>query len=252
MKKVFLLTGAMLALTVAVASAAPGINLNWDDCTLGAFQSNKVDACLSNFGAPNQLVVSVAPDGQIANMNGAQGLIDVQVDAAALGNFWHLEVGGCRAGNLAANVGIGSATPPFSCPEPWSPGTGGPGGQAGSAGFTPFDGGDAGPDRGRIRWIIAVPGETDLDSNIAPDWYLIGINLLRGGTTTCAGCLTPACLVANQIRITKPAGTIGGDVFITTPANSQHVTWQGGGTLSCPAATPTQSSSWGQIKSMYR
>jgi len=67
---------------------------------------------------------------------------------------------------------------------------------------------------------------------------------------TCSGCLVPACIVLNSVKLAQPAGQ--GDAVIANPAASQHVTWQGGGTIECPGATPTQSNTWGQIKTLYR
>lgn len=245
MKKVLLLTGAMLALTVAAASAQ-GINLNWNDCTLGAPAGDLADPCNSNFGAPNKLIVSIDPAGTITNVNGAQGIIDIQVAGGVVPDYWRLDAAGCRAGRLSADVAVGSANAPFSCPEPWASGGGN---QAGGANFALMP--SKGPDYGRITWIVAIPGLTTIDSNIAPDWYIIALNFLKTGTTTCAGCSQQACLVANQVRLTKPATTPGGDVFIEGPALSQHVTFQGAQTT-CPGATPSQTSTWGQVKSLYR
>lgn len=250
MKKVLLLAGAMLALTVGVASAQ-GINFNWDDCTLGAPASNKTTACNSNFGAPNKLIISLDPGAAtIDNINGAQGIVDIQVAGGSLPDYWRVDPGACRAGALAADVNVGSSNAPFSCPEPWASAGGG---QAGGAQLAPFIGG---ADRARITWIVAIPGLTAFDPGIAPDWYVIALNLTNSkttGTGACAGCATPACLVANEIRLTRPAQDVRGDVFVYGPALGQHVTWQGGDpTIPCPQGTPTQSNTWGQLKSLYR
>jgi len=66
----------------------------------------------------------------------------------------------------------------------------------------------------------------------------------------CPGCLNPACLVFNFCRLQEPAG--GLDITLTNPAVRQHVTWQGGGTIPCPGATPTQKGTWGSVKALYR
>ena len=245
MKKVLLLTGAMM-IVASASFAAAGIDFAWDDCPLGAPQPNKVDACGANFGAPNKLILGVGLDEIISNVNGAQGIIDVQLDAPTLNDFWGLEGGGCRAAALQTDVNVGSGNAPFSCPEPWTA----VGGTAGGAAFLP---GVGGANRGRFTFQVAVPGQTQIDGvNVAPNWYIVALNLLKAGTTTCAGCNVPACLVANEIRLTKPAATPGGDRFLNNAASSQHVTWQGGGSLQCPGATPTQSQTWGQVKSLYR
>lgn len=247
---------AALALGMPTVTAAQGINLHWNDCTLGTPATDDTDACNSNFGAPHKLIASVNPGAtSITQVNGVNGVIDVLTESATLPAFWHLEAGGCRSGNLSADVGVGSANAPFSCPEPWSPANGGPGGQAGAAALViepDLVSSVPGANRARISFIIAVPGTVTLNPAIAPDWYIIAINMLKGGTTTCADCLTPACLVANQYRLTKPAGTPGGDLFLTTPDVNAHVTWQGGGGISCPGAVPVQNQTWGQVKHLYR
>ena len=82
------------------------------------------------------------------------------------------------------------------------------------------------------------------------------LNILKGKTTGsppagCPGCLQPACIVLNSIKLARPAGAPGGDVTLANAAVSSHVTWQGG-TPNCPGATPTQNTSWGQVKALYR
>lgn len=244
-----LVLGSLAVLALAAPAAAggfsAGINLHWDDCAAGGAATNKDDACDSNAGAPHKLVLSVEPSGQLTQMNGAQGIVDIQLDAATLPDFWQLGTGGCRNGRLAADAGIGSATAPFSCLEPWSQ----IGNQVGAANFGLPDG--HGPNWGRITWIIAVPGEFTLDGADG-EQYILALNLLKGNTTSCAGCATPACLVANEMRLTRPAQAPGGDVFIYTPATNYAVTWQGGGTPECPGTTPTQNTTWGQVKHLYR
>jgi hypothetical protein len=243
-------TLTLMFLCTPLLAAAQGINLAWDDCTLGDFSHDESPACDTDIGPPFKLIVSVDPGGVIGDVNGAQGVIDFRFDAAGVPDFWRLDTGGCRQGNLAADVAVGSANAPFSCPEPWSQ----VGGAAGGANLVPFGGG---PNRARITWIVAVPGTVVLDDGIAPDWYLIALNILRSGTTTCSGCLVPACIVANEVRLTKPANTPGGDVFIYGPAHSQYATWRGGGTLGCPgcppeAYCPVENVTWGKVKAMFR
>lgn len=239
-----LLASAMLALMLspAVSHAALGINLSWDDCYTGGGAVDKVDACTADFGV-NRMIVAIDPGGVIDNVNGAQGIIDIQVDDTAIPDYWRLDTGGCRQGKLAADPGIGV----FNCPEAWSQ----VGNAAGGANFALSPEGH-GANWGRITWICAVPGVVTFDAATLNDWYVIAINLNKSGSTTCAGCSTPACIVANEVRLTKPPMTPGGDVFIYNAAVGQHVTWQGGGTLACPASTPAENRTWGQVKHLYR
>lgn len=244
-------TPFVLALLLApIPVAAQGINIAWDDCTLGNYVHDKSDACNSDFGAPHKLVISLDPQGVIADVNGAQGIVDFAFDSGAVPDFWRLEPGGCRQGKLAADVHVGSSNAPFNCPEPWTQ-VGGTAGGAQSATVA------SGPNRIRITWIVAVPGTVTLDASVAPDWYLIALNLLKGGTTTCAGCQVPACIVANEVRLTRPASHPAGDVFVYGPAHSQYATWQGGGSLTCPGCPPegycpVENVTWGRVKTLFR
>src|SRR2546426_12431912 len=52
MKRTVLMTAALLALTVGLASAQSGLNLGWLDCAgVGAGPANQTFACNSNTGA---------------------------------------------------------------------------------------------------------------------------------------------------------------------------------------------------------
>jgi len=242
---------AVAFLAPPALAQAPGINLNWDDCTLGSPASNKTNACNSNFGAPSKLIISVNPGGTaLDNVNGAQGVVDIQMDTGDIPDWWRIDNGACRAGALIADVAVGSGNAPFSCPEPWASAGGG---QAGGANFALNVSGH-GTDWGRITWIVAIPGLTTLDPNGAPDWYIIALNITNANTLTCnTGCTTPACLVANEVRLTKPAQTPGGDVFIYDADVNQHVTWQGPLSVNtCPGTTPVRNTTWGQVKHLYR
>ena len=39
---------------------------------------------------------------------------------------------------------------------------------------------------------------------------------------------------------------------IVADGAQRFVTWQGGGSVPCPGATPARSRSWGMIKTLYR
>lgn len=68
MKKILLITGVLLALTATVASAA-GINLYWNDCSLGAATTNRNFACTSNTGS-NIMTASYDPPAGLTFVNG--------------------------------------------------------------------------------------------------------------------------------------------------------------------------------------
>jgi hypothetical protein len=110
------------------------------------------------------------------------------------------------------------------------------------------------PNRARIAWTagVGVADTVTIDPAVSSEWYLCAINILRSRTTTCAGCEVPACPVLNEVRVFRTAEDPRPSLFLRTPATSAHVTWQGGGGLSCPGAMPTRDRTWGQVKQMYR
>lgn len=243
---------AGLTLFAAGSALAQGSNLFWDDCSAGAALTDKTDLCNSNAGAPKKLIVTFNPGAStVADVNGVDGVIDVLVDDTALPDYWRLDAAGCRSGRLSSDVNVGNSSAPFTCLEAWSQ----VGNAAGGATFLiepALQSIVPGPNRGRIRFQVGVPGTVAFDPNDANEFYITAINITNQNTTTCTGCATPACLVLNLLRLTKPAGTTGGDLFVTTPDIGYSVTWQGGGTIVCPGAVPTQNRTWGQVKHLYR
>jgi hypothetical protein len=112
--------------------------------------------------------------------------------------------------------------------------------------------GDLGSTRLRLLIIAAVLTPVDLlDSQ---EYYLFKVNIDRSHSTgpdACAGCSTIGCIVLNQVRLTRSGGS--GDVFIEAPATNYYATWQGVNQAPpCPFVVPTQTSTWGQVKSLYR
>ena len=241
MKKLLVMTGVLLALSAPMAGAT-GLNLGWNDCTLGPGLANLNDACTAQFGAPYVLVCSVDPP-YMPNFVAAAGVISLQVQPD-LGQWWPYEAGGCRFGKLTAAVDF-QTSGPFSCPDPWD---------AQSSGTPNYV--TTGASTADIQWVASRPPNPSAlklgDPGVgSPDWYLIKISLLKTApNTACAGCLNPACLVFRFCRLQEPAG--GLDITLTNAAIRQHVTWQGGGTINCPAATPTHKGTWGSVKALYR
>ena len=240
MKRALLLAGAMLALTSSLALAQGDINIAWNDCPPGyggVGLTNINPLCTSNLGA-NILVASFAAPVNMPQFNGHAGVVDIQVAAATLDPWWHVETGGCRAGKLTGSFDFTAG--PFSCFDVWA-------GLA-SGGINI---GITGPNRLRVRTVCAVPTISAVTAGIENYVFKLTIsNSQTVGPLGCAGCLDPACIVFNQILITQPAGV--GDYTITT-GPQQFATWKGGIVGGgCPAATPTRSGTWGSVKALYR
>ncbi len=242
MKKTLLMAGALLALTAGIASAQGGINLSWSDCGTAGVQG-KTFACTSNTLTGAIIVASAIAPVQMDQLNGQESELQLQVNQANLSNWWKLDTGtGCRSAISASFDFTGG---PFTCIDPWA---------GGASGGMNYVSGFGGPNRAQIRTICAIPGSTAITGT--DEYYFFKITILGAKSTgngSCTGCTDGACIVFESIKLTEPAGV--GDYTITTPITRQFVTWQAGGagvTGGCPAATPTKSTTWGSVKSLYR
>lgn len=248
MKKVLLL--ACMALVLAAPTAMAGVNLNWFECfNAGGVEDLAAPACNSNFGAAyGPMIGSVKPLQAVPNFIGMEAVVDLQNETGVLTDWWDMSAAGCRP--TGVSVAFDNAiTGPFGCIV-GSAGEGDP--YLGSAsGGAIYNSGFGGPNRARINIVAAVSSTVlPVDPATAPEWYMFKLSFGRANTLACAGCTTPTCIVLNSVLLAQPAGV--GDFLEASPADRQHVTWNGGGTTECPGATPTKSSSWGEIKSLYR
>jgi hypothetical protein len=242
MKKALLLTGVLLALTVSIASAA-GLNMYWNDCG-AAGTSTKTFACNTNTGN-HDFYMSFDPPLAIPQLTGNNQFIDLQSDGAALPDWWQFKnAGTCRALNIST-----PAIGPGSCADTWS-------GQdlPAIAGYlvtanTP----SMAPNRARIIGSNAVGGAAAAPVNPGTEYYSMAIRINSGktvGTGACAGCLTPVCLVLNDLTLSD----INANTYtVNTVLTSNYLIWQGQvGAPGCPGVVPTVNKTWGQVKSIYR
>jgi hypothetical protein len=227
---------------VAPPRAGAQINLTYDDCGVGI--TNKTDACTSNTGRYDVIASFIVPSGSTA-ITGEEGVLDLMVAAPTVPAWWQaVTAGSCRG----SAVTVLFTTPGPSCGDYFNTVDMPVGGFAYDIGFGQ-------PNRVRIRTASAVP----LD--LATSFEAVGLSAgdecyaftLRWDMTrttgdgACAGCLVPACLVFNSLKVTQPAGV--GDYVMTYPATSNIVTWQNG---SNDCYVSTAPSTWGQVKSLYR
>ena len=248
MKKTLLITGVLLALTASVASAA-GINMYWNDCG-SAGSTAKVFACNTNTGTNNDLYLSFDPPVAMGSVNGNNQFIDLQSAAALLPAWWQFKnVGTCRQTALST-PGTGAD----ACADTWvgqdAPGI--------AAYLVTANTPTMAVNRARIIGSTSVPGTAVASCTPGTEYYSMTIRITNAktvGSGLCAGCQDPVCLVLNNIIITQPPGTPGGDaVGVDNPLTNNWVTWQGGaiGGLGCPGATPAINKTWGQLKAIYR
>lgn len=240
MKKSLLLCVAALAISATVASAA-GINMAWNDC---GGPDTKTFACASNTGNNFLFGSFVAPAG-VSAMTANEIVIDLQSQSGVIPQWWEFKnTGTCRTTALSISFD-GTTSSSGTCVDYWA-------GQ-GAGGIGAYQNVNQG--RRRVVAVGAVPPNAagPLEADVEYFSFRLGIsNAKTAGTGACGGCLEPVCIVLNSINITQPVGV--GDFKIVNPAASNFAVWQGtfsadGG---CPAATPTRSTTWGAVKSLYR
>lgn len=235
MKRLLLTCIACAAL--ATTASAGGMNLAWNDC--GAFgQSNETFACNTNSGF-HTLIASFVPPADMS-LFGTDLTIFLSTSQPALSPWWNMTTTtGCRPTAFSTNSIFTSG--PFNCVDPWN------GSAAGGQLYTYQYLGDL--QTARIRANNAVPGSVPVLAGT--EYY--DMNLLIGNQKTvggaCAGCADGICIVLQTMTLAGPSGN---PLYVlTSPVVSQFVTFQSSAP-SCPAATPTRSSTWGQLKSLYR
>jgi hypothetical protein len=235
----------MLALSASLATAA-GINLAWDDCPAPAGGGGiaKVFDCNSNSGAPFQLVGSFIPPAGIPEFLGISAQIDVTTNTPSLVDWWHHGSTACR-GNTGLSTNFDFTSGPFSCVDFYF---------GSAAGGFAYDIGFGTPNRARLRIQCAVPFDNRGPVAETSEYYALRVNLQRAkstGTGSCAGCPEAACIVLNEIQLFQPPEQAN-DPVITNPGTQNFALWQATAIPGCPLSTPTQKSSWGQVKSLYR
>lgn len=243
MKRWFIVAAA-LVVSASTAVAQPQVILRWDDCSV-AGTATKTFACNTNSGATFDMFQSVIAPAGLQTFVGFLSVMDVQLESGLVADSWWSFGSGTGFCRLTTSAGVTQTAGTTSCADITnSTFTFGQDYSLNSNDFT---------NRGRLRVLgafsadeaIALP--TDTEMTICK----IGINRQRTtGSPSCGGCLTPACIVFQSVlldtRTVGEAQTVSGG-----PLNS--VSWQATPTgFVCPDAVPTQSRTWGSIKSLYR
>jgi hypothetical protein len=242
MKKLLVLTSALLIGGASIASAAPGCNLSWLNCATTATSSNWAFTCDDNYATRN-LIGSFTPAAALADFAGLTGVIDWQIGAAGTPDYFQYGSGGCREGAIGP-INVGGVA---GCTSPYL-GTLGQGGGFNNVQTNPN------------RWQITVDWARSEGSALAAGTRYTGF-VLQFSTTgawdegfggECVGCGTPVCYVMNRLDVF--GFTNGLHEQYTGPDFRNWATYQGGavGGTGCPGETPTKNATWGAVKALYR
>ena len=104
-----------------------------------------------------------------------------------------------------------------------------------------------------MRTVGAIPSP-GTSINGTDEYYFFKVvitNAKTVGTGSCGGCSDGAAIVFRSLLVTQPYGV--GDYVIDTPLQRNYVLWQSGASVeSIPNPTPTKTTTWGAVKSLYR
>jgi len=261
MRKSVLMAGALLALT-ATAAAADGTEIAWTACRGSVAPVAAITRTLACTATTTTSGSSVFPSFVVSGTTAllaANVIVDYQVADIAMPCWWDFGTSASPNLRFPALI-IDDVAPGVDATDPDNVFEIGCGGSSGFYfnGKSGGAGGGINPDlsgnRRRIKAAAFLPGVTGADASgngIQQHTVRIRItNQFTGGG--CLGCLTPACLIVNEILLEQvlPAP----DVSLVSPvsAGSNIISWQGGVGTDCPGATPTRNATWGSVKALYR
>ena len=155
------------------------------------------------------------------------------------------------AAPLAASFG---STAPFSaadaslagsCVDAWNGK-----GTAAAQGWIPFQPGGA-SNHGRLLVAASVLPDDAVALDAFVPYTAARVLLRSNGSTDCAGCNSPACLVFNSLLIRRLPGSSVEEVLLDVAESPgfNMITWQGSG-ADCQSV-PARRTTWGAVKALY-
>jgi len=234
---------ALALLVPGTPAPAQGLSLAWQDCRApaGTGSTNQSFGCGSNISEfPLFPVFTLA--SPVDSVLAVELVIDVDVAADPLPDWWRTDPGQCRANGWSAGPALSA-----SCSDPW-----GGAGTAAFQGWLPGTPGGSGR-HGRLLVTAGVLPAQAVALQAFTPYAACRVVLRTNNTTMCAGCSVPACLVLNSILIRRVPGSSVEEVFLGEAESPgvNFVTWQGGSGADCQSV-PARRSTWGSVKALYR
>jgi hypothetical protein len=243
------LAACLLAVGPSAVRAVEGLYLTWNNCASGPGAARDRSSDCTSDSSQQSLYCAFSLPAPADSVLGLEIVVDVQSAAAAMPDWWRLDIGGCRAGNLRAGF-------VFPSPSPCANFLRGnaSGGLQGYSLNQPYGGANQARIEVAASLLVSVGGYASLGSDSTYYAACLTItNARSSGPGACVGCLEPVCLVLNSITVLRQPGAAGGNQVLSVPGPDQAnwATWQAGLGASC-AAVPVRAVTWGRIKSLYR
>ena len=236
MKKMVFIAGALML--VVAGSAMAGSNMTWNECSgAGTETADRTVAC-TNTGS-GLAYVSLNPSQSYPSVGATDVYIDV-APAVTIGAWWNPSPSTTRYGS--------SSLEPLSgvCPAWWG------GAPNGGITFQPPQGvlnAAANKLRLKITTVIGAGEEQAMDPGTT---YFMGAFQLKhnAGTFGNAECTGGAAIGIANIVVLQPGVNDSHEGQVADVSNC--VTYRNPASKQCPGATPTEKSTWGSIKALYR
>lgn len=227
---------AALLLGLPGLSHGAGANLAWNACLSGGGTANKDFACTINTGT-NVLYGSFVLAADQPLCTGIEAMVEISAATDSLPAWWQFfNADACRRTSLATSFDF-SNDPGTACTDMWlGAGIGGIGAYHTYWTAPQVPSGLA--SQSRIRFGAAVPAGAPMQLSAGVEYYafkLLVSNAKTTGTTACAGCSTPVCLLLSELNVVQSDGQ---HEILTTAQTSNRVTWQAAS--SCPGAMAAQ------------
>jgi hypothetical protein len=229
-----------IALVVLAAPAmAAGVNLSWNDCYPGGGTTTTNFSCDTDIGT-HRLIGTFVPPAGMDSIIAMDVVLDLCSMPEVLPDWWRVIVpGSCREDAVDVSFDFSGRT---ACADPW-------GGQA--MGLTNAAIEFQHYTRLRVVMSCALPQQVEIVPG--QEYYAFEIRISNAHTTgpdACTGCNLGACIVLNEIVLSR---TNGAAVVLTNPADDYMAVWQSSSLgYPCPFIVPVKASTWGQIKATYR
>jgi hypothetical protein len=236
--------GAAVLICPCRARSAAGLYLSWDECSNSSLaHSGLSSSCLTDAADQSLYCAFVLPQA-IDSVIAVEIVVDIQLSEAVLPAWWQFDTGGCRNGSLTASSDFTSNT---ACTDFWL----GEATEGVPLVYTTTEP-RGGQNQARIVIPVALPSGHLRSLNAAEEYYAARLIFHGSRTSSCPGCLAPACLVLNSILIGRTPSA-GGNLVLDAPGpgEANWARWQGGAGANC-MAVPVRTTTWGQLKSLYR
>ena len=232
MKKMVFIAGALML--VVAGSAMAGSNLAWNDCVAGGGTPDRTVNCANTGSA--FMHASLNPSASYPNIGATDVFLDV--NAVTLGAWWNTTPTTTRWGSTGTEPASGA------CPAWWA--------AAPNGGIT-FQPPQGQVINGKLRLkITTVIGAGEEQAMEPGTEYFVGALQLKfnAGTFANAECTAGAAIGIADINVLQPG--VNDSHEGQTAEVSNCATFRNPATRQCPGATPTEKSTWGSIKALYR